>query len=141
MHTTTTATAPDYACPIYTIETIASLFGGVKGDTAAPTGPSAYYRLTWTEPDGRAGRISGGRTLEGATAKAHEIDADLRRAAVPASLTTLGQIVTEYISRPGPQPQDPPGLGPGPPTTESAHPATLHPRVRAGTHPQPRSRA
>jgi integrase len=63
-----------------------------------PTPTSPYYRLTWTEPDGRPGRTTGGKTPEGAKTKAREIDADLRRATGPKALTPLGFIVKEYAS-------------------------------------------
>lgn len=64
----------------------------------SPTGGGPYFRLTWTEPDGRPGGTSGGRSLEGAEFKAREIDEGLRRATGPQALTTLGEIMTEYVS-------------------------------------------
>jgi hypothetical protein len=66
----------------------------------APTAKSPYYRLTWIEPDGRHGRTSGGRTLDGATSKAAEIDAWLQRATSPKGLTPLDQIRKEYLASP-----------------------------------------
>jgi hypothetical protein len=64
----------------------------------APTGGSPYYRLTWTEPDGRPGRTSGGRAEAGARAKAAEINAMLDRAAGASGAMTLGDIKKLYLS-------------------------------------------
>jgi hypothetical protein len=72
--------------------------GGVN--VLAPAGTSPYFRLTWTQPDGTAGRTSGGRTLAGATAKATEIAAALHRAAGGKAMTPLREIVADYLSSP-----------------------------------------
>lgn len=66
----------------------------------APTTTGSYYRLTWINPDGRPGRTTAGRTLDGAQRKAADIDADLQRAQGPKALTTLGQIAKWYYSSP-----------------------------------------
>jgi hypothetical protein len=63
----------------------------------APTGSSPYYRLTWTEPDGRPGRTTAGLTVEAANAKAAEINAMLERAAGDSGALTLGEIKTMYV--------------------------------------------
>jgi hypothetical protein len=66
----------------------------------APTAKFRYYRLTWIEPDGRHGRTSGGKTLNGAMSKAAEIDAGLQRATGPKGLTPLDQVKEEYLASP-----------------------------------------
>ena len=66
----------------------------------APTGTSPYFRLTWTNPDGTAGRTSGGRTREGAAAKAAGISAWLGQAAGGKAMTSLEAIADEYLSSP-----------------------------------------
>lgn len=55
----------------------------------APTGTSRYYRLTWTQPDGRPGRTSGSANLAAAKAKAAAIDVGLQRAAGGLAIHTL----------------------------------------------------
>lgn len=47
----------------------------------APRNDQRYYRLTWTNPDGTAGRTSGGTTLAAASAKATGLDVQLQQAA------------------------------------------------------------
>lgn len=64
----------------------------------APTGSSPYFRLTWTDPDGKPGRTTGGRTLQGATEKAGEINAMLVRAAGPSGAMVLSDLIEEYVS-------------------------------------------
>lgn len=64
----------------------------------APTGTSAYYRLTWTQPDGSLGRTSGGRTQESAVAKATGISAWLGQAAGGKAMATLKAITDDYLS-------------------------------------------
>lgn len=76
----------------------AATVGAVR--VLAPTGSSPYWRLTWTEPDGRPGRTSGGRSQQSALAKATAIDADLQRATGPRGLTPLGVILAEYVASP-----------------------------------------
>jgi integrase len=63
----------------------------------APTA-KGYHRLKWIEPDGRTGDTSGGRDLEGARWKATEIDARLAMAAGPCAVTTLAQLVGQYLA-------------------------------------------
>jgi hypothetical protein len=64
----------------------------------APGGSSSYYRLTWTQPDGRPGRTSGSANLAAARAKAAAIDAGLQRAAGGLAIHTLAEIVADYVS-------------------------------------------
>lgn len=66
----------------------------------APTASSPYYRLTWTQPDGRPGRTSGSTSLEAAKAKAAALDASLQRAAGGRAVFTLEEIVDDYLSSP-----------------------------------------
>lgn len=66
----------------------------------APTGSSPYYRLTWTNPDGTAGRTTAGKTEAGAVGKAEHLAATLRRAAGGKAMTPLSDIVAEYLSSP-----------------------------------------
>lgn len=66
----------------------------------APTGSGPYYRLTWTQPDGKPGRTSGGRTKAGALAKAAGLDAGLARAAGAKAMTTLDVVAEDYLSSP-----------------------------------------
>jgi len=63
-----------------------------------PTGGSPYYRLRWTWPDGTAGSTSGGRALDGAVAKAEQIDAQCGRAAGGKAMTPLPEIIEDYLS-------------------------------------------
>lgn len=66
----------------------------------APTAKAPYYRLTWTNTDGTAGRTSAGRDLDEARAKAADIDAWLARhakAGVKGS-TPLAELVARYTS-------------------------------------------
>jgi len=64
----------------------------------APTGSSAYFRLTWTQADGSPGRTSGSTTLEAATSKATGIDGQLRLAAGDKTAATLAEVVADYTS-------------------------------------------
>jgi hypothetical protein len=41
-------------------------------DIYAPTDGGRYFRLKWTEPDGRPGDTTSGKTLDGARLKAAE---------------------------------------------------------------------
>lgn len=66
----------------------------------APTARSRYYRLIWTEPDGRRVTTSGGVTVEDAQAKARSVAERLRLAVGPKSLTPLGEIVDAYVASP-----------------------------------------
>jgi hypothetical protein len=67
-----------------------------------PSGASNYYRLTWTQPDGRPGRTTGSANLAAAKAKAKaaSIDAGLQRAAGGLAMHTLSEIVIAYLSTP-----------------------------------------
>lgn len=64
----------------------------------APTGSSAYYRLTWTNPDGTAGRTSGGRTQPDAEAKASALNVMPARAAGGKAMTPLLEVAEDYLS-------------------------------------------
>ena len=66
----------------------------------APTGTDAYYRFTWTRPDGTQGRTRGCKTLEDAVEKAGTIDDVETRAADPLSTTTLGDVAALYLASP-----------------------------------------
>lgn len=63
----------------------------------APTS-KGYYRLKWQEPDGRSGDTSAGRTLEDARWKAGEINGRLEMAAGPYAVTSLQDLVEEYVT-------------------------------------------
>lgn len=64
----------------------------------APTGTCPYYRLTWTRPDGTAGRSNGGKTLQGATGKAASLDLVLAQAAGGKAMEPLDNVVEQYLS-------------------------------------------
>lgn len=72
------------------------------GDVAvyAPRNPqkSPYFRLKWTEPDGRPGDTSGGKDLDGARWKASEIAQRISQAAGPHAVTTLKSLVEMYLA-------------------------------------------
>ena len=64
----------------------------------APTGACAYYRLTWTNPDGTAGRTTGGKNLAAAITKATPLAGQLERAAGGRAMTPLSEILAVYLS-------------------------------------------
>lgn len=64
----------------------------------APTGSSAYYRLTWIEPDGKNGRTSAGTTLHGAVDQATALSTRLDLAAGLGGAMPLEDLVAEYTA-------------------------------------------
>lgn len=66
----------------------------------APSGKSPYFRLTWTDPNGRPGGTSAGRDLAAAKGKASDIAASLERASGPKGMRILTDIVDEYVQAP-----------------------------------------
>ncbi len=63
-----------------------------------PSGTSKYYRLTWTNPDGSAGRTTAGRERGAAIARAEEVADDLRKAALGLSDARLADLVDKYTA-------------------------------------------
>lgn len=72
------------------------IVGGVE--VFAPTGRSPYHRLRWTESDGTRGDTSGGRDLRTAIDRARAIDERLCRAAGPAAMASLADVVRLYLA-------------------------------------------
>lgn len=64
----------------------------------APKDGQRYYRLTWINPDGTAGRTSAGTTLAAATGKATGLDAELQQSVGALSMSTLKEVLTVYLS-------------------------------------------
>lgn len=66
----------------------------------APKGDDPYYRCTWTRADGKAGRTTGGRTLEEARSKAESIDDFESRAVGARSYATIREAAQDWVSTP-----------------------------------------
>lgn len=64
----------------------------------APTGASAYYRLSWTNPDGTAGRTTGGKELAAGHRQGDAAAGQLERAAGGRAMTPLAEILEDYLS-------------------------------------------
>jgi integrase len=65
------------------------------------TGPNArgYYKLKWTEPDGRSVDTSGGRTVDAARATATLNAIRIAQAAGPNAVTTLHAVKDAYLAQ------------------------------------------